>query len=118
MILKCYGSVLGMDVSIGSLKYARNICKDVVRASVTQIPCPFDYFDVVVSQDVLGHVPLNEKAQAYSEMYRVLKAGGFMVHAAIESDINSFWFRFAKKCPDLFKTHHIDKHGHIGLELP
>ena len=41
-----------------------------------------------------------------------------MVHAAIETDSNSYWFRFALKYPDLFKTHHIDKHGHIGLELP
>jgi len=41
-----------------------------------------------------------------------------MVQSAIETDSNSCWFRFAKKYSDLFKTHHIDKHGYIGLELP
>lgn len=118
LILKRYGTVIGMDVSTGSLKYARAIYEDVVHASVTRIPFPSDYFDAVVSEDVLGHIPLDEKERAYSEMYRVLKPGGLMVHAAIETDSNSFWFRFAKKYPDLFKAHHIDKHGHIGLELP
>jgi len=107
-----------MDISIGSLKHARSVYEDVIHASITQIPFPSNYFDAVVSEDVLGHIPSDEKQKAYSEMYRVLKPGGLMVHAAIETDSNSDWFRFAKKYPDLFKTHHIDKHGHIGLELP
>ena len=109
---------MGTDVSMGSLKYARNIYKQVVHASVTQLPFPSGYFDAVVSEDVLGHIPFDEKEKTYSEMYRVLKPGGLMVHAAIETDSNSCWFRFAKKYPDLFKIYHIDKHGHIGLELP
>jgi len=118
LILKRYGTVVGMDVSMGSIKYARNIYKDVVHASVSRIPFPSNYFDAVVSEDVLGHIPFSEKEKAYSEMYRVLKPGGLMVHAAIETDSNSCWFRFAKKYPDLFKRYHINKHGHIGLELP
>ena len=40
LILKRYGSVVGMDVSMGSLKYARNIYEDVIHASITQIPFP------------------------------------------------------------------------------
>jgi ubiquinone/menaquinone biosynthesis C-methylase UbiE len=110
--------VVGTDVSVGSLKYAQNIYKQVVHASVTQLPFPSGYFDAVVSEDVLGHIPFDEKEEAYSEMYRVLNPGGLMVHAAIETDSNSYWFIFSKKHPDLFKTHHIDKHGHIRLELP
>ncbi len=118
VILKRWGTVVGMDVSIGSLRHARSVYEDVIHASITQIPFPSNYFDAVVSEDFLGHIPFDEKQKAYSEMYRVLKTGGLMVHAAIETDSNSSWFRFAKKYPDLFKTHHINKHGHIGLELP
>jgi len=117
-ILKCYGSVIGLDISIGSLKYANNIYMDVVHASVSRIPFPSNYFDAVVSEDVLGHIPFSEKEKSYSEIYRVLKPGGLMVHSAVETDSNSFWFRFAKKYPELFQRHHVDKHGHIGLELP
>ena len=58
LILKRYGTVVGIDVSLNSLEYARNIYKHVVHASVTQIPFPSGYFDAVVSEDVLGHVPL------------------------------------------------------------
>ena len=118
LILKRYGAVVGMDISMASLKYAQSIYEDVVHSTVKQIPFPSDYFDAVVSEDVLGHIPFDEKQKAYSEMYRVLKPAGLMIHAAIETDSNSFWFRFAKKYPDLFKRYHIDKHGHIGLELP
>jgi len=118
LTLKKYGVVVGMDVSISSLRYAQKIYKNLVHASIIQIPFPSNYFDAIVSEDVLGHIPFNEKEKAYSEMYRVLKPGGFMVHSAIETDSNSIWFRFAKQHSDLFKTHHIDKHGHIGLELP
>ena len=71
-----------------------------------------------MSEDVLGHISFSEKEKTYSEMYRVLKPGGLMVHSAIETDSNSFWFRFAKKYSELFERHHVDKHGHIGLELP
>ena len=113
-----YGIVIGIDVSMGSLRYARTIYKKVIHASVTKMPFPSGYFDAIVSEDVLGHIPLNEKEKAYSEMFRVLKPDGVMVHAAIETDSKSFWFRFAKKYHDLFKKFHIDKHGHIGLELP
>ncbi|MCK4348104.1 MAG: methyltransferase domain-containing protein [Thermoplasmatales archaeon] len=118
LILKRYGCVVGLDTSLGSLKYAKNIYENVVHASVSRIPFPSNYFDAVVSEDVLGHIPFSEKEKTYSEMYRVLKPGGLMVHSAIETDSNSFWFRFAKKYPELFQGHHVDKHGHIGLELP
>lgn len=118
LILKRYGDVIGLDVSIASLKYAKNIYEDVVHASVSRIPFSSNYFDAVVSEDVLGHIEFSEKEKTFSEMYRVLKPGGLMVHSAIETDSNSFWFRFAKKYPELFQRHHIDKHGHIGLEMP
>lgn len=118
LTLNKYGNVAGMDVSMSSLRNAKSIYKDVVHASINRIPFPSNYFDAVVSSDVIGHIPYEEKAKAFSEMYRALKPGGFMIHAAIETDSNSVWFQFAKKYPDLFKTHHINKHGHIGLELP
>lgn len=118
LTLKQYGLIVGIDVSFESLKYASNIYENVIHASVTKLPFPSNYFDVVVSEDVLGHIPISDKEKAFSEIHRVLKPGGFMIHAAIETDSKSRWFSFAKKYPDLFKKYHIDKHGHIGLELP
>ncbi|MCR4432284.1 MAG: class I SAM-dependent methyltransferase [Tepidanaerobacteraceae bacterium] len=116
-ILKGFGQVVGTDVSLKSLEYAKAVYP-VVHASITALPFPSGYFDAVVSSDVLGHIPLEQKAKAFSEMHRVLKKGGLMVHSAIETDSDSVWFRFAKKYPALFQRYHIDKHGHIGLEMP
>lgn len=118
LTLKQYGSVVGIDVSVESLKHASNIYKNVIHASVTKLPFPQNYFDAIVSEDVIGHISLKDKEKAFSEIHRVLKPGGFMIHAAIETDSKSYWFSFAKKYPNLFKKYHIDKHGHIGLELP
>lgn len=118
LFLKRYGTVVGMDVSITSLRYARTIYENVLHASIDEIPFPSNYFNAIVTKDVLGHISFNDKEKAYSEMYRVLKPGGIMIHAAIETDSNNLWFKFAKKYPDLFKAYHIDKHSHLGLELP
>ena len=117
-ILKQFGQVVGTDVSLKSLEYAKEVYSTVVHASITRLPFPLGYFDAVVSSDVLGHIPYRGKEKTFSEMYRVLKKGGLMVHSAIETDSNNIWFRFAKKYPELFKRYHIDKHGHIGLEMP
>ena len=48
LFLKRYGYVIGMDISIGSLKFAKNIYEDLVHASVSSIPFPSNYFDAVV----------------------------------------------------------------------
>ena len=117
-VLKQFGEVVGTDVSLKSLEYAKGVYSAVVHTSITGLPFPSDYFDAVVSSDVLGHIPTGEKTKAFSEMHRVLKKGGLMVHSAIETDSDNIWFRFAKKYPKLFQHHHIDKHGHTGLEMP
>lgn len=60
---------------------------EIVCPTVTQLPFPSGYFDAVVSEDVLGHIPFDEKEKTYSEMYRVLRLGGLMVHAALHFEI-------------------------------
>lgn len=51
---------------------AETIC----RASVTDIPAPDEYFDVVMCLAVLDHVPDADFDRALSELARVLKGGG------------------------------------------
>src|SRR6478609_3547141 len=43
-----------------------------------KVPFPDEYFDLVISDQVLEHV--SEQEKAFREIYRVLKAGGVSVH--------------------------------------
>jgi len=119
-LYKKYSNILiGLDVSLDSLMQARkfDIYDLLIHSSIESNPFPENYFDVIVSSDVLGHTFLKTKEEAYHEMWRILKPQGAMIHV-IETDSTNFWIRIAKKNPQLYKTNHIDKHGHIGMELP
>ena len=50
---------------------------EVMRIDITEIPFANDYFDMVVCNHVLEHVPDDKRALA--EIFRVLKPGGFAV---------------------------------------
>ena len=64
-------SELWDDVPTGTMK--NNIrCEDV-----TALTYPNETFDIVISQDVFEHVSVPEKG--FSEIYRVLKPGGYFI---------------------------------------
>jgi SAM-dependent methyltransferase len=75
------GRVLGLDFSDTMLEKARaNATKlgftnvTFVRGDIEEMPLPDGFVDVVVSNCVLNLVP--DKKRAFSEILRVLKAGG------------------------------------------
>ena len=70
---------LGLDVAPEGLAAARAKGLDVVRASALDVPLPSDSIDLVITLDVLQHVPLaGGDTKALSEIARVLKPGGFL----------------------------------------
>jgi ubiquinone/menaquinone biosynthesis C-methylase UbiE len=68
---------VGMDLSKGMLKSARERGLSVAVGSATQLPFPDDSFDIVCSFKVLAHVP--DIRSALSEITRVTRPGGRMV---------------------------------------
>ncbi|NPA93247.1 MAG: class I SAM-dependent methyltransferase [Chloroflexi bacterium] len=70
------------DISIQALKEARRRLGDrglYVVADVAHLPFASDVFDGVVSLHTIHHLPYEEHAQAYRELYRVLKPGATAV---------------------------------------
>jgi ubiquinone/menaquinone biosynthesis C-methylase UbiE len=67
----------GLDLSAGMLGHAARRGHRVVQASITEIPFPDGYFDVVCSFKVLAHVERIEAAM--TEMFRVIRPGGHLV---------------------------------------
>lgn len=112
-----YGKVIGVDPVLPLLQLAKQIYDEVYHAGGYQLPFPDNTFDYLVSSDVLGHIPVENKDRIFAEMYRVLKPGGRTVHV-IETDCTNIWYRQAKKIPGFFEKHFIDVPGHVGLELP
>jgi len=51
----------------------------VVQASITDMPYPDGFFDVVVCADVLQHLTRPQATRALAEVYRVLRPGGRVV---------------------------------------
>lgn len=67
-----------VDISIVALQEARRRIGDhglFVVADVANLPFKADPFEGVVSLHTLHHLPLDEQAQAYAELYRVLQPG-------------------------------------------
>jgi SAM-dependent methyltransferase len=55
---------------------------------------PSNYFDIIFSVSVIEHIPINELFDSVSDMYRILKPGGFMLHSL---DLRRRQIKFAKK---------------------
>lgn len=109
------GATVGVDVSIGSLKAARTLYDVVVQSGLTCLPFPDNTFDYVVSTDVLGHIPLEEKDLVLSEIKRILRPGGITLHY-VEAEGDDPLMKFARSHPELYRQHILDPEGHIGLE--
>ena len=79
------GKVTGIDVEEPVLREAQatvssqNLENQIDLQFVTPGPLPFDdsFFDVVFSKDSIIHIP--DKQLLFSEVYRVLKPGGWVV---------------------------------------
>lgn len=109
--------VVGLDLSLHSLRCASAVYSHVVQASAARMPFADGYFDAVVSSNFLGHVPMVEKDAVYAEMTRVLRDGGIMLHQ-LETSSDGALFRWARRNPDFYRERLVELDGHVGLELP
>ena len=109
--------VVGVDLSVASLCNAAVVYACAVQASASRLPFPDGYFDAIVSSNFLGHVLPEERDAVYSEMQRVLRPGGRMIHQ-METSSNGALFRFARRDSEYYRKQLIELDGHFGIELP
>jgi len=80
--------VIPMDFSAEGLHYARGMGVDhLVQSDIRRLPFRSEVFDLVLSIDVLAHMPGGEEYAAAREFSRVLAPGGLLVVRASALDI-------------------------------
>ena len=109
--------VVGMDLSLESLKRAADLYDWVVVASADALPFKTNVFDCIYSAHLIGHIPPDRKRQVLENVWRVTAKGGENIHY-VETDGDNFAVRFAKRSPDLYQKNFIEINGHFGLERP
>ena len=112
-----YGEVYGVDISSASISNAKKIYKEALVSDITKkIPFPDEFFDIVFSSEVYGHIYLEDKNSFLMESYRVLKKGGLFVFSCETKGKN--WLTKYLKNRDMYQEKWIDLQGHVGLETP
>jgi SAM-dependent methyltransferase len=115
-LLKRKGCVLaGVDLSAECARAARaNGYDHACRADLGRLPFADSSFDYVVSLDVLGHVPFDEKESVVTEIARVLRPGGVTMHGAECIDLGAQKRYEEMGEEELRRFVQVD--GHVGLE--
>lgn len=92
--LEKYGNVIGVDIDLNAIKFAKRRISNIIQASIDKLPFENDAFDIIISTDVLYHQNVNEE-KSLKEFYRVLKPNGLLI-------IKLPAFNFLKGRHDLF----------------
>src|SRR3989440_3871380 len=76
-ILSAVPGMLGLDIQLHKLRYARRYGNPLVHGSIFALPFVDSAFDCVICSEVIEHIPAQEKP--FDELARVLKTGGRLI---------------------------------------
>jgi SAM-dependent methyltransferase len=114
-LLKRKGVALtGVDLSDECVAAARrNGYDETIRCALDALPFSDASFDYVVTMDVLGHIPAEQKDAVLAEIKRVLRADGVTMHGIECTDLEAR--RYEEMSPEELRRF-IAIDGHVGLE--
>lgn len=110
-------TVYGIDISPKMIAAARSDAEaqglnvDLRVGSVTRLPYPDAFFDVVITNIMYHHLDLAEKRQAVAEIARVLKPGGKYVSAEFGPRAVNALYRFLAKGDYTLYPSHLTEAG-------
>lgn len=108
--------VVGLDISLGKLLYARCYRRPLVNASIFALPFADGAFEQIVCSQVIEHLTAGE--QPFLEMARVLKDGGRLVLGTPDYGRRT-WVILERLygifAPGAYADEHITHYDHNGL---
>ncbi len=115
-ILGIRRGMVGLDVQLNKLRYARRFGNPLVHGSIFALPFTDAAFDCVICSEVIEHIPADEKA--FDELQRVLKPGGRMILGTPDYDRWSWRALeaiYARVFPGGYMDEHITHYGRANL---
>lgn len=115
-ILKGLNQVIGLDIQMSKLRYARKYEKPLVNASIFNLPFRNDSFDCVICSEVIEHIPPGN--QPFTEINRVLRPGGQLIIGT--PDYSKWQWRFIEQIYNLilsggYAEEHITQYSKESL---
>ena len=129
VIIQSLNNAVGMDVSIGKLRFLRRHGIPLVRGSAFALPFSDSSFDCVISSQVIEHIPYEESL--FTEMSRVLTPGGTLIIGTPDYDTRGWRIiepLYGRLIPGGYRDEHIthytresltrilSKHGFVAQE--
>lgn len=104
--------LVGIDYSEAGVEIAKNIngYSAGFSGNLSNFSWQDNYFDFVVSIDVFGHIPFEEKNETIEKLKRFLKPNGIMMHG-----IECGPMDYSTLSPDELKKF-VEVDGHVGIE--
>jgi len=116
-ILQSLPQAVGVDMQIRKLRWLRAPGRQLVQASLMELPFGDDAFDCVISSEVIEHIPREQID--LSDMVRVLAPGGTLILGT--PDYGRWIWRFLeglykKVFPEGYATEHINRYTRRSLQ--
>jgi dolichol-phosphate mannosyltransferase len=110
-IVQSLPQAVGLDMQIRKLRWLRAPGRQLVQASMNDLPFPDGMFDCVICSEVIEHIPRHEID--LTEMVRVLAPGGILVLGT--PDYSRWVWRalegvYKKVFPQGYATEHINRY--------
>lgn len=110
-------SVVGLDVQLHKLRYARQFGNPLVHGSIFALPFADASFDCLICSEVIEHIPADQKV--FDELLRVLKPGGRLVLGTPDYDRwkwRALEWIYGRVSPGGYADEHITHYSRSNLE--
>ncbi len=115
-ILASIPGMIGLDVQLHKLRYARRFDNPLVHASIFALPFADASFDCLICSEVIEHIPAEEKP--FDELTRVLKIGGRLILGTPDYDRwqwRALEWVYARVSPGGYADEHITHYSRRNL---
>ena len=115
-ILPAVPGMVGLDIQLHKLRYARRYGNPLVHGSIFELPFVDGAFDCVVCSEVIEHIPAQEKP--FDELTRVLKTGGRLILGTPDYDRwrwRALEWLYGRLSPGGYADEHITRYGRANL---
>jgi dolichol-phosphate mannosyltransferase len=115
-ILGAIPGMIGLDIQLHKLRYARRYGNELVQGSIFELPFNDGSFDCVVCSEVIEHIPAQEKP--FDELTRVLKTGGRLILGTPDYDRwrwRALEWLYGRLSPGGYADEHITHYSRANL---